>query len=246
MVGETARLRVRDRWLVALAGLGFGVACLAATATRRSPVQHYTGVVAPGPSSTPSHARPVANELDPPRASHFHLHLGIPDWLVRGGLTLLLGAAALLAILVIVRLVPRLERRRRPRRPEEEPVVYAPAMSPDRLARQVSHALADTLAAFRRGDREQAIIACWIRLEQIAEEAGFARHGSETSSELAERWLAQLPVSREPLLELAELCREARSSSHRLAESALVTARGALERLRREISTSASAGWNTP
>lgn len=244
MVGETARLRVRDRWLVALAGLGFAAVCLAATATRRTPGQHYSSVVAPGASSTPSNARPVSNELDPPRVSHWHAHLGIPDWLVRGGLTLLLGLAALLAILLIVRLVPRLERRPR-RRSEEEPVVYAPAVSPERLARQVSHALDDTLAAFRRGDREQAIIACWIRLEQIAEKAGFGRLGSETSSELAERWLTQLPLSRQPLLELAELYREARYSSHRLPESALVTARRALEGLRREISTSASAVRDT-
>ncbi|HEU5268651.1 MAG TPA: DUF4129 domain-containing protein [Jatrophihabitans sp.] len=244
-MGETARLRVRDRWLVALAGLGFGAACLAANAARRTPGVHYSDVVAPPPSSSPSSARPVANELDPSRASHWHPHLGVPDWLVRGGLTLLLGLAALLAILLIVRLVPMLERRR-PRRHDEEPAVYAPAMSPEQVARQVSHALDDTLAAFRRGDRERAIIACWIRLEQIAEEAGFGRLGSDTSTELAERWLYRLPVSRQPLLELAELYREARYSSHQLPESALVTARSALERLRREISSSASAVRNPP
>ena len=221
---------------MALAGLGFAVACLAANAARRSPVEHYRNVVTARPTPTASTASQVRDALDPPRASHWHFHLGFPYWLVRGGLTLLLGVAALLAVLLIVRLVPRLGRRR-PRRPAApEEVVYAPAMSRQQLAQQVSHTLDDTLAAFRQGDRERAIIACWIRLEQIAEEAGFGRLSSETSSELATRWLARLPVSREPLLALAELYREARYSSHRLPESALATARGALEQLRREMS----------
>jgi hypothetical protein len=118
-------------------------------------------------------------------------------------------------------------------------------MSPDRLTREVSDTLDDTLAAFHRGDREGAIIACWIRLEQIAEAAGFARLSSETSSELADRWLTRLPVSRKLLHALAELYREARYSSHRLPESALDTARTALEQLRREI-TMASASFSEP
>lgn len=218
---------------MALAGLGFAVACLAVNAAPRPNPSPKTQPLLSGPPPTPTLLPQPGDRSEPVRASHFHFNM--PWWLVQDVLALLLGVGALLAVLLIVRLMPRLERRRRVS-PVEEPVVYAPA-GPERLARQVSHALDDTLAAFRRGDRERAIIACWIRLEQIAEEAGFARLGSETSSELAERWLARLPVSRQPLLDLAELYREARYSSHRLAESALVTARSALEQLRREISS---------
>ena len=147
-----------------------------------------------------------------------------------------------LVILLIVWLVPKLggPRIRRRRAPEEAD--YVPAIGQQNVSRQVSDTLDDTLAAFRRGDRERAIIACWIRLEQIAEAAGAARHNSETSSELADRWLGLLPVSREPLLALAELYREARYSSHRLPESALDTARAALGQLRREIAPTAARG----
>jgi hypothetical protein len=160
--------------------------------------------------------------------------------LLRDVLTLLLGIGALLAILLIVRLAPKLQRRPRRRRNEDDPAVYAPVLTPEQVSKQVSETLDDALAAFRRGDRERAIIACWIRLEQIAEQAGFARMSSETSSELAARWLTRLPVSRAPLFTLAELYREARYSSHRLDEAALVTARGALEQLHREISLTVS------
>ena len=241
---STGTVRVRDRWLVVLAGLGFAVACLAANAARRPNVQHYSTAPIPTPRNTRTNSAAISDQFETNRASHWHL--GAPDWLVRGLLTLLLTAGALLVILLIVRLVPRLGRRLPRRRTAEEPVEYAPANSTRQLVSRVTDALDDTLAVFRRGDRQRAIIACWIRLEQIAEEAGFGRLSSETSSELATRWLKLLPVSRQPLLTLAELYREARYSSHPLDESALVTARGALEQLRREISTSASAIRNVP
>jgi hypothetical protein len=227
---------------VALAGIGFAIACVAANASRPPAVQHYS--TRPVSTSSPTGTlRPDAGDVleKPPRPHHWHL--GMPDWLLRSGLTLLLGIAALLAILLIIRLVPKLERRPRraqPEEPEEESDVHAPPLSPDQVSQRMSNAVDDALDAFRRGDRERAIIACWIRLEQIAEEAGFARLSSETSSELAGRWLTRLPVSRQPLLTLAALYREARYSSHQLDEPALVTARGALEQLRSEISSSSS------
>jgi hypothetical protein len=228
---------MRDRWLLVLAGFGFAVACIAVNGARPHSTVRTNPTVRGGPGPSSSQPPPPSDQLDPPRhVSHFHFD--VPWWLVRGTLTVLLGVAAVLAILVIVRLVPRLERRPA-RRVEEEPVVYAPAINPE-LTSRVSSALEETLAEFRRGDRERAIIACWIRLEQIAEEAGFARLRSETSTELADRWLTRLPVSREPLLTLAELYREARYSSHRLDESALTTARAALEQLRREIMPASS------
>ena len=228
---------MRDRWLLVLAGFGFAVACIAVNGARPAASVHTNPIASGGPAPSKTLSAPPSDELDPPRhVSHFHFD--VPWWLVRGVITALLCVAAALAILLIVRLVPRLERRP-VRRVEEEPVVYAPAITPE-LTSRVSSALDETLAEFRRGDRERAIIACWIRLEQIAEEAGFARLRSETSTELADRWLTRLPVSREPLLALAELYREARYSSHRLDESALTTARAALEQLRREIMPASS------
>ena len=236
MVGSTVRLRARDRWLVLLAGLGFLVVCVAANATPRRPSAGPLHTSIPTPRDTMSTAPAVQNELDPPRASHFHF--GVPWWLLEKLLIVLLGIGAVLLILLIVRLVPgmRMPRVRRPVMEEDENL---PSIRPDEVAGRVSATLDDALAAFRHGDRQRAVIACWIRLEQIAEAAGFARQRSETSSELADRWLARLPVSRQLLMTLAELYREARYSSHRISDVALDTARSALEQLRREITASA-------
>lgn len=224
-----------------LAGLGFLIVCLAATAARPKPsaVPQSTPLLPPAGSA--SSARPISNDLEAPPPTH-HWHLHPPWWLFDRLLDLLLGLVVVLVILLIVWLVPKLggPRIRRHRAPEE--AEYAPTMNQQDVSRQVSDTLDDTLAAFRLGDRERAIIACWIRLEQIAEAAGVARHSSETSSELADRWPALLPVSREPLLALAELYREARYSSHRLPESALDAARAALGQLRREIAPTAIRG----
>jgi hypothetical protein len=225
---------LRTSWLLALAGIGFAIACFAATAAPAPPGQRPDRPVSTA-SATQSVTAGGPDVAQPNRAARWHF--GLPHWLLRDTLTLLLGVGALLAILLIIRLVPKLQRRPRRRRNDDGPVVYAPVLSPEQVTKRVSDTLDDALAAFRRGDRERAIIACWIRLEQIAEEAGFVRLSSETSSELAARWLTRLPVSRTPLFTLAELYREARYSSHRLDEAALVTARGALEQLHREIST---------
>jgi Domain of unknown function (DUF4129) len=242
VVGSTAKIRARDRWLAVLAVLGFAIVCVAANAARPHPRTSYLNSTSLPASRPPSSVRPVTDSSELPRSSHSHFT--VPWWLVnRLVVLLLLGVAAVLVILLIIWLVPRLQFRRVRRRPaEDEPVVYAPAVGSDQVSRQVSDALDDTLAALRRGDRQRAVIACWIRLEQIAEEAGFARLSSETSSELAGRWLDRLPVSQEPLLALAELYREARYSSHRLPDSALEAARAALEQLRREIAASTVRG----
>lgn len=239
MVGSTVRIRARDRWLAALAGLGFVVVCLAANATRRTAVAHPQNVTPGAPITQSVSAHPVKDQLEPVRSHHWHL--GVPWWLLDKLLILLIGVGVLLLILLIIRLVPRLHFRRA-RRPADSPVEYAAPIGRQQVAGRVSDALDDTLAAFRHGDRQRAIIACWIRLEQIAEAAGFARQSSETSTELADRWLARLPLSRQPLLTLAALYREARYSSHRLPDSALETARGALEQLRREIAAPAGHG----
>jgi hypothetical protein len=236
-VGSTGTIRLRSHWLLALAGIGFAVACFAATAAPAPPGQRPDRPVSTAVRTALATTSPP-DVAQPNHAARWHFHL--PGWLLRDVLTLLLGIGALLAILLIVRLAPKLQRRPRRRRNEDDPAVYAPVLTPEQVSKQVSETLDDALAAFRRGDRERAIIACWIRLEQIAEQAGFARMSSETSSELAARWLTRLPVSRAPLFTLAELYREARYSSHRLDEAALVTARGALEQLHREISLTVS------
>jgi len=220
---------------VAVALLGFLVAAAAAVAGRASHRQPLSGSVLLPPPTSPSAARSQADLRGAPPKS-WHLH--VPWWLVERLLALLLALAVVLVILLIVRWVPRLERRRFRAARDGEPE-YAPELPSQQLAHAVTAAVDDALARYRQGDRERAVIACWIRLEQIAERAGFGRGRAETSSELAARWQSQLPVSPEPLLALADLYRRARYSSHPVPESAIETARGALERLRREITAGA-------
>jgi hypothetical protein len=143
-------------------------------------------------------------------------------------------AGVLLTIWLIVRFVPRWERKRyRPARSSDLQQVPADVEPP--LAGELSATFDVALAAFRAGDRERAIIACWIRLEQLAEAAGFARQSSETSTDLARRWLADLPLDPAALGQLAALYREARYSGHYMSDAAIDSARAALARLRAEL-----------
>jgi len=236
MGSTTVRIRVRDRWLVALAVLGLLLAGVA-TAGRPRPSRSDGTFSLATPRPTRSSSVPVPPNLnDRSRAGHWHLH--IPWWWLERLFVPVLAVLVLLAILLIVRLVPQLERRRFRPAPASEPS-YAPA-TPDRVLDEVGHTFSEALAAFRRGDRERAIIACWIRLEQLAEEAGQGRRSSETSSELVARWLRQLPLDPAPLGRLAELYREARYSSHPVPDASIEAARSALEQLRRQLTSPVS------
>jgi Domain of unknown function (DUF4129) len=82
------------------------------------------------------------------------------------------------------------------------------------------------------------VVACWVRLERAAADAGTHRAAPETASELVGRLIDRHPVSSGPLLRLADLYREARYSRHELPESARDEARAALEQLRAELEAS--------
>lgn len=85
------------------------------------------------------------------------------------------------------------------------------------------------------GQVRDGIILCWHRLEQTAEAAGFDRRPADTSTDLASRLLAALPVSPAPMDRLAALYREARFSSHPLGSQAIAQARADLAQLRSEL-----------
>jgi hypothetical protein len=153
-------------------------------------------------------------------------------------LGLLLAAAALLAVIwLLVLFGPRLPgwqrpgRGRRPIRPDEP--------APADLARQVSDTLGGTLTGLAGGQIRDAVILCWYRLQQTAEAAGLRRSPADTSAELADRLLATLPLSEEPLNRLAALYREARFSSHPIPAAAVRQAQADLARLRSELAFAA-------
>jgi hypothetical protein len=164
---------------------------------------------------------------------HFKTHLHLPWWAISALTQLVLAAVVVLLVLLLVKVVPKVRRRVRSSRPRPD-AGFAPADG-NRLGEQATSTVERALAGLRRGDSEQAIIACWLRLQDIVASAGYPPAASQTSSELVERWQQVLPVSRSALGELAELYREARFSSHRMSAEAVQRARAALGRLRDDL-----------
>lgn len=101
----------------------------------------------------------------------------------------------------------------------------------DRLAEAVDAGL-DTVGS---GTATDAVIRCWVALEEAAASVGVARAPAETPAEFTVRVLGVGGISAPQLDRLAELYREARYSSHGSTEAAREQARAALTLLRDEL-----------
>ena len=75
------------------------------------------------------------------------------------------------------------------------------------------------LAALAEGSPRNAIVACWLRLEDDVTEAGLPRLAAETSAEFTERVLGSYALDPTPISDLAALYREARFSVHELGQA---------------------------
>lgn len=107
---------------------------------------------------------------------------------------------------------------------------------------RLAEAVETGLAEIERGTPSDAVIACWVALEDVAAAAGVARDASETAAEFTVRVLAVDGVSTGELLTLAELYREARYSDHASTEETRTRARAVLSNLRKEL-TAAGSSW---
>lgn len=74
------------------------------------------------------------------------------------------------------------------------------------------------LALLQEGDPRNAIVACWVDLEDAAAAAGLPRRPHETAAEYTVRVLHTWDVAPDAMGALAELYREARYSRHPLTE----------------------------
>jgi hypothetical protein len=90
------------------------------------------------------------------------------------------------------------------------------------------------------GDPRAAIIACWVRLEEVAEAAGTSRAPGDTPSDLVARLLGDHQVSQAVLTSLASLYRTARYSTTWIEASMRDDALAAFEHLRAELVQSRS------
>jgi hypothetical protein len=114
-------------------------------------------------------------------------------------------------------------------RPDPPPPVRpgAPALLAEAAARAVR--------IMEQGPVDDAIVACWLGLEDAAARAGTKRAPAETSAEFTERVLAEHQVSPDTLRRLAALYREARFSGHTLGEPDRATARDLFGLVRTEL-----------
>ncbi len=90
------------------------------------------------------------------------------------------------------------------------------------------------------GDARAAVIACWVRLEEVAAAAGTPRESADSAADLVGRLLAAHQVSAAVLEALADLYRAARYGTHQIDSSMRARARAALSQLRDELARSRS------
>lgn len=182
----------------------------------------YTPPTIPGQTQGSSSPRPSG--------AHSQNALGTILMDVMLGL-LLLGLLWLIAA-IVVSVIRRWQHRRRVRHagplPDlDDAVLDAVAESTHRQEQQL-----------REGAPSNAIVACWVDLEQSVAAAGVERRPSETSAELTIRVLDALDVDRPALRALGALYREARYSAHPLTEDQRTAALDALRALRRSLPAS--------
>jgi hypothetical protein len=182
----------------------------------------------PLPTETPTDAVTIPNAGSPPPSKEAK-PVELPQWLKALWQAVVYVAAALLA-LFLLRALYRLIRKVELPELEDHDTDWE-RIRVDRLAEAVESGL----AAVESGTATDAVIACWVALEDAAASAGVARQPSETPAEFTIGVLRVGGISEPELLRLAELYREARYSTHGSSEDARNQARAALIRLREEL-----------
>lgn len=189
----------------------------------------------PTPPQAPTSTSQTASSGTPPTGASGGSD-GTPLGDIIGALFTALVAVALIAVAISVTraLVQALRGRRvRHTRSLRDP------MPP--VAEAVAHSKDAQQAALLEGAPSNAIVACWVRLEQSVADAGVRRSPSETSAELTIRVLDDLDTDRDALRTLAGLYREARYSQHPLTEDHRRQAKDALDRIHARLLNGAGA-----
>lgn len=148
---------------------------------------------------------------------------------VAGLLKVLLLCLALVGVVLLVRWAWG-KSWHRPARPTETHFEVLPDVS-----MAVVKDAAAQFAALQEGSPHNAIVACWLRLEEAAAEAGVERGPAETSAEFTTRVLGSLAVDAAMINSFADLYREARFSRHEVGEPARRAAVAALRSFHDDI-----------
>lgn len=179
------------------------------------------------PPATPSDAASTGNLRQ--TTEHVQQRLDLA-WL--GTLIVTLGYVA---IAVAVFLAARYAWRRRWRPPEKPPELDFDVLPDAAVREHLADGLDFQLDAIGSGEPRNAIVACWLRLEEAVTDAGVRPHPAETSTELATRVLHALDVDPRAVGTLVRLFHEARFSEHPLGEDAREEARSALLSLHEDL-----------
>lgn len=183
-------------------------------------------------------ATPAGTQSAPAPLPHGHRRADptIPAWafIVLAAALVALGYGAVLLYLMLSIKNAVVFRRRRRGEPDE--VVEVPeGPSQDEIRRAVRAGLAELIEG---DDPRAAVIACWLRLEELAERGGVPRSPADAPGDLVARMLdGRLTAAAErALADLTGVYRAARYAPHEVPESARDTARSALDRLGAELS----------
>ncbi len=240
-------LGVPRRWwpvgavTVLLAVAAFAAGHAAIGASRIPPAVDKLPYVPEYPTTEPAPSIPVEpRDVGQPTSG------GIPQWILTAALVVL-GLAALAAVgYVLWTLIGGALRRTTRAIPAQRARRTA-----EGTAREVVAALDAGLVELddRSTDPRTAVIACWVRLEEAAEEAGVPRLAGDTSTDLVSRLLRGDPAAGVPAIASADVLdgfarvyREARFATHTVDERMRDQARAALRRLRGELTSLATAG----
>ncbi|TCC27535.1 DUF4129 domain-containing protein [Kribbella speibonae] len=212
--------------LVGVVVAGFVVLASASGPVR--PISDSTLSASPRPLPVPTQTASAPEPSDTP--SPRILPQGEPPaWVLalwQAVVYLIIAAVVGFILLLIIRIVRRV---RLPHVEADEPDWER--MKAERLAEAV-----DTgLARIDTGTATDAVVACWVALEEAAASAGVPRDSSETPAEFTVRVLGIGGISEPQLIQLGALYREARYSTHGSSEQARTEARAALLRLRDEL-----------
>ncbi|MFC0627399.1 DUF4129 domain-containing protein [Kribbella deserti] len=222
---------------VGLAAAAVGLVVLVSSTGSVRPVGESTAVrtpptTFPTPDNTPTPpvSSPGGKRPEP---------IDLPEWLTLGLKFILYTLAAVVVASLayfLVRLLYRFLRQLRLPKVEPDTSEDWERVATERLADAVDQGL----SGMNSGRATDAIVACWVALEQAAAGAGVPREAAETPSEFTVRVLALGNVSADSLAELAALYKEARFSAHESSEEDRQRARTALVRLGDELTAAAA------
>jgi hypothetical protein len=100
----------------------------------------------------------------------------------------------------------------------ERDVIFEEAPRVEALPEVLLKGAEERVAELRMGTPDNAVVACWVRLEDEIAAAGLRKDDTRTSAELVSAVLSRYAVDPVALNELSALYREARFSAHQLTE----------------------------